>query len=232
MTDQFAPGWYPDPAGTPRLRYFDGHTWTEQYAALIPAAWPPPSAPGTPIKQPARAGWKRKRVLIPAAVIGLLAINAVNTPRSSRVATSPSTTIATQVLADAVTVTAAATTSTAAPASTTTTTATVAPTTVANTIPPTTATTTPTTTPAKTAPMQVLPIAAPAGTELPAAEPPAADPSTAPPTVRVPATTAQAATVYYRTCAEARAAGVTPLRRGDPGYAAHLDKDNDGIACE
>lgn len=38
--------------------------------------------------------------------------------------------------------------------------------------------------------------------------------------------------VYYRNCSEARAAGAAPLRRGDPGYASHLDRDNDGIACE
>jgi hypothetical protein len=38
--------------------------------------------------------------------------------------------------------------------------------------------------------------------------------------------------VYYRTCADARAAGVAPLRVGDPGYGRHLDRDGDGIACE
>jgi Excalibur calcium-binding domain len=37
---------------------------------------------------------------------------------------------------------------------------------------------------------------------------------------------------YYRYCSDARAAGAAPLRRGDPGYASHLDRDNDGIACE
>ncbi len=37
---------------------------------------------------------------------------------------------------------------------------------------------------------------------------------------------------YYKNCTEARAAGVTPIHRGEPGYAAHLDRDNDGIACE
>ncbi len=37
---------------------------------------------------------------------------------------------------------------------------------------------------------------------------------------------------YYRNCDAARAAGVAPLHRGQPGYAAHLDRDNDGIACE
>ena len=38
--------------------------------------------------------------------------------------------------------------------------------------------------------------------------------------------------VYYRNCSEARAAGVAPIRRGDAGYARHLDRDNDGVACE
>lgn len=40
------------------------------------------------------------------------------------------------------------------------------------------------------------------------------------------------ASVYYRNCNEARAAGVTPLYRGDPGYGAHMDGDGDGVACE
>lgn len=37
---------------------------------------------------------------------------------------------------------------------------------------------------------------------------------------------------YYANCSEARAAGDTPLYRGEPGYASHLDRDNDGVACE
>ena len=37
---------------------------------------------------------------------------------------------------------------------------------------------------------------------------------------------------YFRSCAEARAAGVAPIYRGQPGYAPHLDRDGDGIACE
>jgi hypothetical protein len=36
----------------------------------------------------------------------------------------------------------------------------------------------------------------------------------------------------FRSCAEARAAGAAPLRRGDPGYSLSLDRDRDGIACE
>ncbi|GGL99909.1 hypothetical protein GCM10011594_19890 [Nakamurella endophytica] len=38
--------------------------------------------------------------------------------------------------------------------------------------------------------------------------------------------------VEYGNCAEARAAGVAPLHRGDPGYRAGLDRDGDGVACE
>jgi micrococcal nuclease len=36
----------------------------------------------------------------------------------------------------------------------------------------------------------------------------------------------------FRDCAEARAAGAAPVRRGEPGYGAHLDGDGDGIGCE
>jgi hypothetical protein len=38
--------------------------------------------------------------------------------------------------------------------------------------------------------------------------------------------------VYYPNCAAARAAGAAPIRRGEPGYGAHLDRDGDGKACE
>ena len=38
--------------------------------------------------------------------------------------------------------------------------------------------------------------------------------------------------VYYPNCSAARAAGAAPVRRGDPGYAPHLDRDNDGVGCE
>jgi len=36
----------------------------------------------------------------------------------------------------------------------------------------------------------------------------------------------------YPNCAAARAAGAAPIQRGEPGYGSHLDRDNDGIACE
>ncbi|MFD0770271.1 excalibur calcium-binding domain-containing protein [Bacillus sp. CGMCC 1.60114] len=38
--------------------------------------------------------------------------------------------------------------------------------------------------------------------------------------------------VYYKNCSAVRAAGKAPLHRGEPGYASHLDRDGDGIACE
>lgn len=37
---------------------------------------------------------------------------------------------------------------------------------------------------------------------------------------------------YYSYCSEARAAGVAPLYRNQPGYRADLDRDGDGVACE
>jgi hypothetical protein len=38
--------------------------------------------------------------------------------------------------------------------------------------------------------------------------------------------------VHYANCTEARQAGAAPVRRGDPGYGSHLDRDNDGVGCE
>ncbi|MCD2193568.1 thermonuclease family protein [Actinomycetospora endophytica] len=43
---------------------------------------------------------------------------------------------------------------------------------------------------------------------------------------------APASSAYYANCTAARAAGVAPLHRGEPGYSAKLDRDGDGIACE
>ena len=33
-------------------------------------------------------------------------------------------------------------------------------------------------------------------------------------------------------CNAARAAGTAPIYRGEPGYRAQMDGDNDGVACE
>jgi hypothetical protein len=37
---------------------------------------------------------------------------------------------------------------------------------------------------------------------------------------------------YFPNCSAARAAGAAPVRRGEPGYARHLDRDGDGVGCE
>ena len=68
-----------------------------------------------------------------------------------------------------------------------------------------------------------------------AAEPP---PTTAPPTTAPPTTVAPQplisppSSTYYANCDAVRAAGAAPLYRGQPGYASHLDRDDDGVACE
>jgi hypothetical protein len=36
----------------------------------------------------------------------------------------------------------------------------------------------------------------------------------------------------YRNCTAAHKDGRYDIPRGDPAYAPHLDRDNDGIACE
>jgi hypothetical protein len=36
----------------------------------------------------------------------------------------------------------------------------------------------------------------------------------------------------YENCDAARAAGAAPVHRGDPGYAPHLDRDDDGTGCD
>ncbi|MEV3907862.1 excalibur calcium-binding domain-containing protein [Streptomyces canus] len=40
------------------------------------------------------------------------------------------------------------------------------------------------------------------------------------------------ASPYYENCDEARAAGAVNIHEGEPGYAPHLDRDSDGVACE
>ena len=52
------------------------------------------------------------------------------------------------------------------------------------------------------------------------------------PAPKAKATKPAAPSVYYENCDAARAAGAAPVRRGDPGYAAHLDRDDDGVGCE
>lgn len=42
----------------------------------------------------------------------------------------------------------------------------------------------------------------------------------------------QPSDVSFSSCKEARAAGYSNMRRGEPGYSPDLDRDGDGVACE
>jgi hypothetical protein len=75
-----------------------------------------------------------------------------------------------------------------------------------------------------TCPDQPLPTAAQATQPAAPAEVPTAAP--------VPTAVPDGQTAPFTSCADARAAGAAPVRRGDPGYGPALDGDGDGIACE
>nr|WP_296770750.1 excalibur calcium-binding domain-containing protein [Rhodococcus sp. (in: high G+C Gram-positive bacteria)] len=55
---------------------------------------------------------------------------------------------------------------------------------------------------------------------------PAPAPQAAPQPVPAPST------FEYKNCTEARNAGAAPVLRGEYGYGAHLDSNNDGVGCE
>lgn len=48
----------------------------------------------------------------------------------------------------------------------------------------------------------------------------------------VPAQPSVPIVTSFENCSAARAAGAAPVRRGDPGYGKHLDRDGDGVGCE
>ena len=79
----------------------------------------------------------------------------------------------------------------------------------------------------RTCPSMVLPGLGSASTL--AAVPRAAQPAPAPAPAPVPA---PPASVYYANCDAVRAAGASPIHRGDPGYVSKLDCDGDSIGCE
>jgi len=69
------PGWYPDPLGAPRQRYFDGNAWTENYA---PFPTPPPGV-GQPAKPAPEKKADKKLILgVGAAAVVLIAIASSN----------------------------------------------------------------------------------------------------------------------------------------------------------
>lgn len=38
--------------------------------------------------------------------------------------------------------------------------------------------------------------------------------------------------LHFKNCKEARSKGYKNIKKGEQGYARHLDRDRDGIACE
>ncbi|MBB5154087.1 thermonuclease family protein [Saccharopolyspora phatthalungensis] len=78
------------------------------------------------------------------------------------------------------------------------------------------------------------PASAPSPEPSPVPEPRRAQPKPAPKPEPEPAPEVEErpAAAYYPNCSAARAAGVAPLHRGEPGYSSKLDRDGDGIACE
>lgn len=120
------------------------------------------------------------------------------------------------------------------PAATTTTEATTATATIA----PTTTTTTdapPTSTlpPAVESAPPVMPQptrATPTSTEPVVVPPPATVPPKTPAATKVDPPTPTGP--YFKSCAEAKKAGFSSMRVGDPGYRPGLDADHDGIACD
>lgn len=68
-----------------------------------------------------------------------------------------------------------------------------------------------------------------AATAQPTFSPPSTQTAEAQPTAKE---TMQQSEVYYKSCAEAKAAGVAPMRKGEPGYRPELDRDKDGVACD
>ncbi|KQB86423.1 excalibur calcium-binding domain-containing protein [Corynebacterium lowii] len=79
--------------------------------------------------------------------------------------------------------------------------------------------------PAKETPAEDNAGAAEEAAETPAPEAPA-------PAPEAPAAEENTSGVYYKNCAEARAAGAAPLYPTTPGYSLDLDRDGDGVACE
>lgn len=129
----------------------------------------------------------------------------------------------------------ATTTSTTRPAETSTPTRTPATTSATSIVTPVSSTVAAVTTPTTTADVPVVPVGPTTTTQAPPPPPPVVITTTtapAPAPFVAPAPAPSAPNVYYDNCKEARAAGAAPIMRGEPGYRAGLDRNNDGVACE
>lgn len=87
-----AAAWYPDPAGSGGLRYWDGLGWTEHVTPPPPAAWAVAPAPGggqgpAPAPAPGRVGrrvWPLFVVIGLVFVAGLVSALVMGVPRAIR----------------------------------------------------------------------------------------------------------------------------------------------------
>ena len=81
-------------------------------------------------------------------------------------------------------------------------------------------------------PDQALPDAAEAARPVLTTAPPRTSAAPRTTTARPVTPTPSSVALPFENCSAARAAGAAPVRRGDPGYAGHLDRDGDGVGCE
>ena len=126
----------------------------------------------------------------------------------------------------------AGTTTTSTPTSTVTTTPSTTPTTASSTAErPSTAKPTFSTQTSVVQRTTAAPTPTPTATTQPIPAPPTTATREAEP-VPPPAVDPPSGGLNFRSCAEAKKAGFSNMRRGTPGYSANLDRDGDGIACD
>ena len=111
-----APGWYPDPSDPRRQRYFDGRTWTENYAPQF-------GAPTPGIGQPAKTGMSRGKKIglgVGAAALALIALGSIGNSNKTTSSTSDSSGLTSTAVGTPTTATTAATTTTSTTSTTST----------------------------------------------------------------------------------------------------------------
>ncbi len=97
------PGWYVDPTTDGKQRYWDGTGWTEHFADN---ALPPPQpqsqlvsashALSSVADKGTRPWWRRKRFMIPAAFVGVIAVGSAIAKPKPKSVSSASTTVVTR----------------------------------------------------------------------------------------------------------------------------------------
>ncbi|MFC9556025.1 DUF2510 domain-containing protein [Rhodococcus sp. NPDC056960] len=121
MTQPSGPGWFPDPEGGPRLRWWDGRQWTS--ATSMPGAQPTPETPSQPgASEQTNPGNKKRNGLIAVGAVLALLIVYVGVSYFRSGASDRTDTVAAHATTSVAAPTTSAATSTKAAASTTTTT--------------------------------------------------------------------------------------------------------------